>query len=352
MTKNAICLIAGVIGFQFVMAQRVVNNILLFDVDDNYNVIDTLLPKIGLYNILCYQCQSVFFNKDSCILNSRKRYDETGRLVELAKTGKSSQDSFSFEVRFRKVNGGLYEAITRYSLQSDAIPDDFYFDTIIKGRSEKRFLYKKDKNNKLYVRSLYAVNSSGNLVIKRYDLNGRLVHLYYPYGSRRALKQSSDTAVSEFDSVITRKDSYTENEVMSRIVYNKKGNICEITDVNNTFGNVRKSILKKHFFYNSNDQLKKKVTVDGDNQLISEEQFYYEKNHLVKYTEDDDLDDSVLREERIYDKSARMVLLKNYNKYNGGVMTWEYIYNSNGLLEKEVYCLDNKHVITRVYVYN
>ena len=116
----------------------------------------------------------------------------------------------------------------------------------------------------MYVRSIYVLDSGRNLlVVKRYDLNGKLLQLFYPYGDRNDLKEISETKVSEFDSVITIKTRFNESksENLTRLVYSKKGNLCERIDESETYDRSRKSIVKRHLFYNSTDQLIRKVTV-------------------------------------------------------------------------------------------
>ena len=53
MIKNAIALIAGVFIFHFAVAQRIVKNIMFFDLDDNYNVVDSGILKNGLRSTIC-----------------------------------------------------------------------------------------------------------------------------------------------------------------------------------------------------------------------------------------------------------------------------------------------------------
>lgn len=92
-----------------------------------------------------YQCKTGTFNKDSCILISKKIYDENGRLVAFEKTCSTDQNYNAQETRFKKVSDTLYEAITRYPLQSNEIPDAYYLDTVINGKARRLPLYKKIK---------------------------------------------------------------------------------------------------------------------------------------------------------------------------------------------------------------
>lgn len=343
----------GIFYFQLGLAQRVVNNIIFLDIDGDYNVTDTIISNNRLRNVLCYQCKTDLFNKDSCLLTVRKRYDETGRLIELDNGGGKNENDFSVKISYRKISNVLYESITRYSLSSDVLPTDFYIDTTIKGKVEKVYLYKKDRDNRLYVKSHYILDSSGGLMlIKRYDLDNKLIHLYYPFGNSKPAQQLMETKVNEFDSAVTVKANYTENEVVSKFVYNKKGNICEVTEVNNTYANKKKSIEKKYVLYNFINQPIVRITLNEDNQLVLEERFYYDMGRLRKYTEDNDFQDSLLRVERVYNASGQVTLSKEYNKYNASTMTWKYIYNDKGLLEKEIYYLDDMIEIVRIYKYN
>lgn len=353
MFKKSLILIMGIFYFQLGLAQRVVNNIIFPGIDEDYNVTDTIMSNNRLRNALCYQCKTDLFNNDSCFLTTRKHYDEMGRLIELDNGGSKNENDFSVKISYRKISNVLYESIIRYSLSSDVLPTDFYIDTIIKGKVEKVYLCKKDRDNRLYVKSHYILDSSGDLMlIKRYDLDNKLIHLYYPFGNWKPVQQSIETKINEFDSVVTFKSKYPENEIVSTYVYNKKGNICEVKEVNNTYADKRKSIEKKYILYNSINQPIVRATLNKDNQLVSEERFYYDKGRLRKYTEDNDFQDSLLRVERVYNASGQVTFSKEYNKYNANTMTWKYIYNDKGLLEKEMYYLDDIIEIARFYKYN
>lgn len=353
MFKKGLILLMGIFYFQLGLAQRVVNNIIFPDIDEDYNVTDTIMSNNRLRNVLCYQCKTDLFNKDSCFLITRKRYDEVGKLVEVDNGGGKNENDFPIKINYRKISNVLYESVTRYSMSSDVLPTDFYIDTTIKGKVEKVYLYKKDRDNRLYVKSHYILDSNGHLMlIKRYNLDNKLIHLYYPFGISKQAQHTMEIKTNEFDSVVTFTAKYPENEVVSTFVYNKKGNICEVTEVNNSYIDKRKSIEKKYILYNSINQPIVKATLNKYNQLVSEERFYYDKGRLRKYTEDNDFQDSLLRVERVYNASGQVTYSKEYNKYNASTMTWKYIYDDKGLLEKELYYLNDIIEIARVYKYN
>lgn len=233
------------------------------------------------------------------------------------------------------------------------IPDDFYLDTIVKQMPTRVCLYKSDRSKYIIVRSVYSLDSTGGLKdIKRYDLNNRLVHIYYPFGSRKPSKEWSDISVTEQDSTVIHYTLYEENEYISYNVYSKNGKLIEARSVNNTFSNNYSSITRVIIIYDSEGQPIIRTNLDERSQLISEERFYYNGNVLVKYTEDDNVSDSLLREEKIFNLLGQIVSYKSYNKYSGSVIMWKYYYDGKGLLKKDEYFLDGIHQLTRMYSYN
>lgn len=56
--------------------------------------------------------------------------------------------------------------------------------------------------------------------------------------------------------------------------------------------------------------------------------------------------------ERIYNASGQLTLSKEFNKYNGSIMVWRYIYDDRGILEKEIYYLDDVFGFARIYKSN
>lgn len=333
-------------------SQKIVNNLFLLDIDDNYNEIDTVVLKNSLFAVNAYRCNKSGNSKDSCVLYLQKKYDKDGRLIELVKGDNLTENKVDYIVSFKKVSDLLFEATAKYPPDSKMIPDDFYFDTIVKQRPNRVCLYKSDKNKYIYVRSVYVLDSSGGLKdIKRYDLDDRLVQIYYPFGDRKPKKEWSDISVSKQDSTIIHYSLYDENEFISYYVYSKKGEIIENREVNNTFSNGDSSLIKKIIIYDSGGQPIIRTTVDENNQLISEERFYYNGNVLVKYTEDDNVNDSILREEKVFNTAGQIVLYKSYNRYSNSITMWKYYYDGKGLLKNDECFLDEILQLTRKYSY-
>lgn len=98
-------------------------------------------------------------------MNSGKRYNGSCRLIEFDQGGDKNDSGFSVKISYRQIADALYESIARYLLKSDFIPGDFYFDTIVNGNAKRIWLYRKDKDDKLNVKSLYELDSSGNLML-------------------------------------------------------------------------------------------------------------------------------------------------------------------------------------------
>ena len=84
MIKKVLFITLAVLYFKHGVAQRVINNVIVFDLDENYNIIDTIMSNNRLRNVLCYQYKTDLFNKDSCVLVSRNR---SGTLISLGQNG-------------------------------------------------------------------------------------------------------------------------------------------------------------------------------------------------------------------------------------------------------------------------
>lgn len=333
-------------------SQRVVNNKFLFDIDNSYNEVDTVLLKNNLFTVTTYRCNKSDGSKDSCVLYSQKTYDKSGRLIELIKGDNLTENKVDYIVSFKKLSDLLFEAIVKYPPDSKMIPDNFYVDTVINKAPKRVCLYKRDKNNYIIVRSVYTLDSNSNLIdIKRYDSDNRLVHIYYPFGNRKPKKEWSDVSVSKQDSTVIRYVLYEENEFITHYVYNKKGRITEAKEVNNTFSNGDSSFIRKIIIYDSDDKQIIRTTVDEHNQLVLEERFYYRGKNLVRYTEDVDLNDNHLQEEKIFNEAGKLTLYKSYNRYSGSLTVWKFYYDDNGLLVKDEYFLDEILNSTRMYIY-
>lgn len=350
--KNLFLFLCIILGATTCFSQKVVNNVVLFDIDDRYNEVDTVMLKNNISTVNAYRCNNSQDSKDSCSLFSKKIYDKSGRLIQLIKGDNLTDNIVDYFVSYKKLSDSLFESTVKYPPNSKMIPDNFYVDTVIKKTTKRVCLYKSDKNKYIYVRSLYTLNSNGNLIdIKRYDLNNKLVQIYYPFDGRKPKDEWFDVSVSKMDSTVIRYILYDENEFTSYIVYNSKGKITEIREVNNTFSNNDSSFIRKIIIYDSEGHQIIRTTVDENNQLISEERFYYRGKNLVKYTEDDNLNDSFIREEKIFNEIGQMVLYKSYNRYSRSVTIWKFYYDAKGLLTKEEYLLDEMPQLIRMYKY-
>lgn len=351
--KKLILFTCIILCYTICLSQRIVNNLTLFDIDDSYNEIDTVVLKNNLFAVNAYRCNKSEGSKDSCVLYSQKTYDKSGRLTELIKGDNLTENKVDYIVSFKKVSDLLFEATVKYPPDSKMIPDDFYIDTVIKRTPKRVCLYKSDKNKYIQVRSVYTLGSNGGLKdVKRYDLDNKLVHIYYPFGDRKPKKEWSDVSVNKQDSTIIHYTLYDENEFISYYIYSKKGKFIEARTVNNTFSNGYSSVIRKIIIYDSEGQPIIRTTVDENNQLISEEKFYYNSNILVKYTEDDNVNDSFLREEKIFNLAGQIILFRSYNRYSNSITTWKYHYDGKGLLRKDEYFLDEIPQLTRIYSYN
>lgn len=333
-------------------SQRIVNNTFLYDIDDSYSETDTVLIKNNIFVVKACRSSKTDDSSDSCFFYSQKTYDKSGRLIEWVKGDNLSENKIDFIVSVNRISDYLFEATVKYPLGSKMIPENFYVETLIKRTPKIVCLYKTDKNKNIFVRSVYTLDSNSNLIeIKRYDLGNKLVHIYYPFGSRKPKREWSDVSVSKQDSTVIHHVLYEENEFISHYVYNKKGKMIETKEINNTFSNGYNSFLRKIIIYDSDDQPIIRTTMDETNQLVAEERFYYRGKNLVRYTEDVDINDSLLQEEKIFNEFGKLVLYKTYNRYSGSLTEWKFYYDENGLLIKDKYFLDKVPKLRRMYSY-
>jgi hypothetical protein len=188
-----IALIAFTLLFFRSMSQGVVKNILINDIDE-YNQRDTFIIKHAFSEIYLYACPANQNIKDSCILYARKKFDNNDNSIEFVKGDDIAKNEIDYTIRYSKISDSVFESTVTYPLNSKRITDEIFTDTIIKGKSQKICLYKKDKNNNIIISSHYKISKDGDIIeIDRYDLDDKFVQIFYPLGNRKPRKQWSDT---------------------------------------------------------------------------------------------------------------------------------------------------------------
>jgi hypothetical protein len=273
---NSIVLIIAILVYRPGYSQRIVSNSLLFYIDDSYVETDTMVSKNNLTIADCYRCLKNTNGDDSCILVSQTAYDKAGRIIELLRGDNLSNKQIDFVVSYKWLSDTTMESIVKYPPSSTMLPESYYIDTLIKGSKRRIYLFKTDKNKDIHVRSVYSMDASGFWKeIKRYDLNNKLVEIYFPMGNNVPKQNWSEMAVSNYDSIITESWDYGDYIIRSKNVYSKKGALKEVWDMTRWSGRSDSSITRSVCYYNENGHLSVKNNIDQDNQLLSEIRLYY-----------------------------------------------------------------------------
>jgi hypothetical protein len=347
----AIIIVMMIILQNKAFTQRIVENRLINDVDD-YNLSDTAIIKHNLHTIDLYSCTGSDTTKlNACILYAEQRYDSSGRLIELIKGENIKQNKIDFTVHYRKINDSLFESIATY-LPTSSLIAGYYIDTAINGESKKISLYKRDKNNNLVMRSLYKIKKDEQVdYINRYDIDGNLVEVYYPFGRRMIKKEWTDTVRNKYQKITDHYVMYKENNYEERTVTNNDNKVVEFTYSNVSFLDGYKDIQRSVTIYNEQNNPVIKETFDENNKFLSEEKYYYNGDIMVRYTEDENLQDSILNEEKIADERGRIIISRSHPSDSNKTTTWKYYFYPIGLNEKNEYYVNDKIVATRIFRY-
>jgi hypothetical protein len=311
------------------LAQIIVNNAFLPDVD-NYDQIDSLMPKFKFREKNIYKVILNGKALDSLLLYSQK-YNDSGRLVELVKWNETNNDKIEYSIFYSKISDTIFQTITRYPLGSSMIDEGFTVDSIIDGKKNKINLYSPDKNGNIFVKSIYILHNNSRPEICRYDINDKLIHIFYPNGSRQPLYETTDTVHNKNGKIISTNTVYKENIYTNILTYNRKDYMLEsyTSNVNLSTGSEVKQ--KKVFVYNDKGLPVVLTSMNENNELVYEERFSYKGKVLKLYTKDFDLDIEGFNEERRYDDLSNITFMEERSNFPERRFTWKYYYNELGL---------------------
>lgn len=332
-------------------AQRIVNNITFIDIDD-VNVVDTIAIKKKFFQTETSACYNNQQGEDSCVVYSKSKYDESGKLVQLTKGSNLQGNQIDYVVQYKKLSDSLYESIVRYPKGSTKIPSELFIDSMFKGRTKKVSLYKNDKNNNLVMRSVYKIKEDGTIdYIKRFDIDDNLIQIFYPLGNRKPLREWTDTISNKFGKEIQHNAIYLENQYQAIIIYNTFNKPVQTVYATYSFNSGSNDYYKTSTIYNELQQPVLKISMDVNNQIIEEERSYYRNNKLIRYTKSSDAKDSTLNEERLYDDTGKIILFKSHPRHSERQMVWKYFYSMQGLRERDEYFVNNVMQFRRRYIY-
>jgi hypothetical protein len=295
------------------IAQREVNNSYLFDIDEPFQFNKHLI-RHNYRMVELFNCPNTIFNEQLCTCTKREAYDTSGRLVQLISGNDLRKNKINYSVTYQLVTDSVCEIITRFSAayvdsmgRSSSL---FTQDTIINQKSVKQFLYPREKNNDIIMRSILQFDDDHTSLAKkisRFDVKGKLTEIYYPLGNIRPLKVIVDTSVNGKFKTISYKQVFNDNEFDDQISYNDEGLILERKFVN--IRNGRANFDREINVYNDRKKLIRKLTVDENNAFIREETFFYSDSILTKYILTSNPEDSVPDVRKIYDREGNLIEL-------------------------------------------
>jgi len=349
MKKVVLCLILNVFFFSAI-AQRVVYNYSLDDIDDANNFMDTATVCHGYHTLDLFSCQGSQFN-DSCFHLARQEYDSVGRLIQMVKGDDLANKKIDYWIQYKKITDSSYETLVKYPPSSTMISNLFFLDTVINNKYQHFSLYKKDKAGNVVVRSLYYVDKHNEVKIERYDLDNKLQQIFYPIGRGEYNAEWTDSIVTNLGKTVTYHNVFPKSEYTSSTVYDKDGRVLETFYINKGFADLKEDVSKTLFIYDTAGNTIKKIALDGNNRFISEERFYYNSKNIVRYTMDYDLLDNDVNEEQIWNNNGSLILIRSRPLYSKTEIVWKYFFRNDGLRERAELYKDGQHKATKVYKY-
>lgn len=349
--RKSIIIILSVFILGKAYSQRIVNNVFLTNIDELYDFTDSMISKNN-YSIVEYY----FVNENDTINNKgvlfcKRKFGKDGNLIEMTLGDNLNENKIDYIVSFDKKSDSMFESITIFSYESTLMDKNFFIDTTIKGKYKRICLYKRDEKQNIYVRSVYNINKNGKIEdIKRYDIDNKLIHIYYPFGSRKPKRESNDTLTNETYNIYTHHATFDENDYKVVSVFDKGNRLLERKTSNFTYAHGNESVYSELYSYDYTGHMVLKLKIGKNNQLLEEERFFYDKNELLRHTIDRNISDSILNEETIY-REGRKMEYTSIELYSTDKIMWKFFYNKEGLRCRDDYYLNGQKKSSRIYKY-
>lgn len=332
-------------------SQRVLTNTILLYVDDFYVDADTIVANNNLTTAACYQCLKNN-GKDSCVLVSQARYDKSGRIIELIKGSDLKTKLIDFIVSYKWFSDTTMESVSRFLPGQTILPDNYYVDTVIKGKQKHMSLFKTDKDGNIYIRSIYLMNPGGGWKeIKRFDLNNKLVEIYFPVGCIQPKQNWTEVTVGDYDSIVTINWAFDNYINRRKVIYSPKGILKEVWDWTKWADRKDSTVPRTVHYYSDIGNLIAKYDIDMDNRILSETKLYYKDKKLIGYTSDHNFNDSLFDEQRRYNSIGQIIFSSECNSYNAECFVYKYFYDDRNLLMRKEYYVNDELIYYQKYDY-
>jgi hypothetical protein len=332
-------------------SQRILTNTILSYIDDSFVETDTMLSKNNLTTAACYRCMKNN-DYDSCVLVSQAGYDKFGRIIELTRGSDLINKLIDIIVSYKWFSDTTMESIAKCTAGQTILPGSYFVDTVINGRQKRMSLFKTDREGRIYIRSVYSINRDGfPLEIKRYDLNGKLVEIYFPAGNIQSNQNWIEVAVSSYDSIIISSWAFDNYINRRKLIYTPTGVLKEVWDWTKWRDRSDSIISRSVNYYDDNGKLIVKDEVDQNNRLLSETRLYYRNNKLIEYTSDHSFNDSLFDEQKKYNSSGQIIFSSDCNVYNGECFVFKYFYDDKKLLRRKEYYVNDELKYYQRYEY-
>lgn len=331
-------------------SQKVVYNILLNDVDE-YSSINLLAAKSGFRLLSSYRGVDSVFDINKSIHYAQQKFDSSGRRIELVKGDNLSLSQISFIISYKKVSDSVYETITRYPKDSKAIPDDFFIDSVINKRATRFCLFGNDKDNFVYVRSVYYAKNPRYLKILRFDVKNTLKMAYYPHLNKAPNKESRDSALNAMGKIVFIHRTYEAIEQVGMDMYDKNNRVLETSYLDKDVDTYEETGNRSFFAYNHQGNVIMKITTGLNGELFSEERNYFKDTVLVRYTRDNDMTDDDVNEEYLYDEKGQLKSLRYKESHSSNETIWKFHRNNNGIPERDDLFKNGQYQLSKFYQY-
>jgi len=295
-----------------VFAQRIVKNILIPYIMDEFDTTDSLLISNGYSERLIYKSMS----DSSKVGESLVRYEEynkTGQLKRLTLGRDILHGKINLLLICNKLSDTTWSVVAKYPPGSEELTSiSFSLDTIIDGKRIIIPLYKKDAEGNIVIRSVIGKRDEDGFAsyAKTYDLNDSLIETYYPLYRGDQKKEWYDTVAGPYG----RTENYhmVDDKVIFRSteIYNKRNRRLQSSYVTQNLGSVDYDEGYTMYGYDTAGKQICRVS-QGENGSIGIERWYSKDGKLTRYTKDYDLIDDSLNEDRRYDRYGNLIFLEH-----------------------------------------
>lgn len=332
-------------------SQRVFTHVFWTDIDD-FDQVNEEMSKHDLSMLDLRSLPAEHKISDSGVMIWEKKYDRSGRMIEQIKGSDIDRKKIDFSARYKKVSDSVFESIVLFPPGSTIIPNDLFVDSVIKGKKERVNLYKPDKDKNIFIRSLYGISRENTTIyIKRFDIDNKLIDIYYSMGNEKVKAAWNDTVKNEFSTTITNHSIYEKVTLQTTSLYSKTNQLLEETHSEKNLDDDGYSFYKSYYLYDTTNHLTHRITVDANGNISGDEKYFYKGGSLIRYTSGWDLTDEHITEEKQYDSLGNMFFYRYHPQGSSFTNLWRYSIDERGLCIRRENYQNDKLLSVLLYTY-